>query len=55
MLTVKPMSFKPMLSGLFMYMTIVEPEGKIRLVVAKCAVSVNPRSLVAATGVVYVC
>ena len=52
MLTVKPMSVKPMLSGLLMYMTIVEPDGKIRVV---CCYSVRylliQVSVVAATGV----
>ena len=52
MLTVKPISVKPMLSGLFMYKTMVEPEGKIRSVVAFTAVAFNPRLFPAATGVV---
>ena len=51
MLTVKPMSFKPMLSGSFRYMTMVEPEGKIKALFARVAVSIKPRPLSAATGV----
>ena len=55
MLTVKPMSFRPMLSGSLTYMTMVEPEGKTKSVVARCAVSVNPRLLAAITGAVTYC
>ncbi len=51
MLTVNPMSVKPMLSGLLTYMTMVVPAGKIKLVVAKCEVSANPKSAPTATGV----
>jgi hypothetical protein len=42
MLIVKPTSFKVKLSGLLMYMTIVEPEGKTKDPVAVAKVSANP-------------